>query len=313
LKVVAKGFSVQAGNSHVSVDDVLSWMEGSSGAPDLTKGLERRIYVSAGEGQGFARGLVVTVRDQKKFLRMAGDGQNVVIEVENLRGDQHLMEFNFFVLNRANGLGLYLHYHQSCSIAIFGSFLQGRYHTLSRSGREAAEAALGDDASARVVRDLRKEFAGKLVFAQLVSRQGLEDILKECKSIESFEYEFATVEQAKATPATPLSRFAKRRREKITFVSKSPVAALAKAVAEALGVVAPKSGKVLATTVEGKHISLKISDIPEHFAEYEYDEIAGRLDKLNTAEFASHPILDEMEHICRSEDNRATFMAEFKE
>jgi hypothetical protein len=175
MKVVAKGFSVEAGNDHVSVDEVLAWMQGSSGASDHSKGLERRIYVSSGEAGGFARGLVVTVRDQKKFLRMAGQGQNVVIEVENLKGDQHLMEFNFFVLNKANGLGLYLHYHQSCSISIFGSFLQARYHTLSRSGREVAEAALGDNPNPKVVRDLRKEFSGRLAFAQLVSKQGLED------------------------------------------------------------------------------------------------------------------------------------------
>lgn len=312
MKVVAKGFSVEAGNEHVSIEDVLAWMEGSSGASDHTKGLERRIYVSSGEPGGFARGLVVTVRDQKRFLRMAGNGQNVVIEVENLKGDQHLMEFNFFVLNKANGLGLYLHYHQSCSIGIFGSFLQARYHTLSRSSREAAEAALGENPHPRVVRDLRKEFAGRLAFSQLISKQGLEDLLKECKSIDSFEYEFATIEQAKATPATPLSRFARRRKEKITFVSKSPVAALAKAVSETLSVVDPRSGKVQATTFQDRRISLNISDIPEHFAEYEYDDIAGRLDKLDTALFQAHPLLDEMEQICRSEDNRATFMAEFQ-
>src|SRR5690606_297779 len=98
------GFSIEAGHNRVTVADVFSLMASQNGQPDTSKSNERRFYVDDTSDADFVRGLVVTVKDQKAFCELVNDSGSFVIKVNNLTGDNKLMEFNFFVVNKKNGL-----------------------------------------------------------------------------------------------------------------------------------------------------------------------------------------------------------------
>lgn len=312
MKAHLKGFSIESGNGHVSLEDLFALMEQQSGQSDTSQPNERRLYVHAPQEGRFIKGLIVTVRDQKNFCSLTQHEGNFVIQVQNLLGDDRLMEFNFFVLNRDNGLGLYLHYHQSCSVGMFGNYLRARYALITDNRCADAIAALGPDPSLSAQRRVRREYKRKLLFSPLVSRQSLEDMLKECQKINSFEYEFAAIEQIKSI-AAPLQPFARRRRERIVFTPRSPIGELANAVSRAVAEIAPRSGKVNVIDAEGDAVALRIANMPENFGEYEYDEVAQRLNNLDTKDFAKHDLLTELVRICESDDYRHIFMAALRQ
>ena len=74
-------------------------------------------------------GLFVTVKDQKKFCELTKKKGKLCIKVNNLKDNSTLMHFNFFVMNKETGFGLFQHYHNSCSANQFGLFNNRIYNS----------------------------------------------------------------------------------------------------------------------------------------------------------------------------------------
>lgn len=70
MKVRLYGFSLEAGHTKASLDDLYGHMDLFSGEADNTRTNERRFYFSKDADPTFARGLVVTVKDQKAFCKL---------------------------------------------------------------------------------------------------------------------------------------------------------------------------------------------------------------------------------------------------
>lgn len=190
------GFSLEAGHGHVSVADVFRYMADNNGQPDTSKSNERRFYIDDQSDAKFVRGLVVTVKDQKAFCELVkDDGGGFVISVKNLEGENKLMEFNFFVVNKTNGLGIYQHYFHSCSTHTFGDYLRKRYFTLSNAmaEEEIAAANAANELSDKQEKAIRKKYRKPLSFSILVHNEDLAVVLARFQEIKSFEYEFAAI------------------------------------------------------------------------------------------------------------------------
>lgn len=186
------GFSLEAGHAHVSIADVFNYMVGHNGQPDISKSNERRFYIDDQSDAQFVRGLVVTVKDQKAFCELVKDNNgSFVVSVKNLEGENKLMEFNFFVVNKSNGLGIYQHYFHSCSVFTFGDYLRKRYFSLSSNlaEQELAKERAAGKLSHKKERAIRSKYRNQLVFTLLVHNENLADVLAKFKQINSFEYE----------------------------------------------------------------------------------------------------------------------------
>jgi len=310
MKVRLYGFSLEAGHAKTSLSDLYDHMELLSGTADTTKSNERRIYFSKDTDPDYARGLIVTVKNQKAFCKLVDADGRLVINVENLQGEDKVMEFNFFVINKSNGLGIYQQYHHSCSLGVFGGYLRDRYRNLSENsaGREIRELRRQRQHTEGKAKAIRRAHRENLSVATLIHRGNLSAVLRQFEKIKSFEYEFAQLDAIRDV-AQALQPYVKRRKEKVTFEPRFAVATIATAVHNAVNTIMPKSGRVHVETDEGDPLSVKLADIPENFGEYDYDDIATQLDKLDTAEFAQHQTLTNLQEVCNSEPYAHIFNA----
>lgn len=313
MKVRLYGFSLAAGHTKTSLVDLYDHLAMHSGQPDTTKSLERRIYFDKNDGSNYAHGLVVTVRDQKAFCKLIEDNGNWVINVESLQGDDKLMEFNFFIINKSNGLGLYQHYFHSCSMGVFGGYLRTDYREISdQRCQDAIHASeqTGRHTNAKEAA-IKRDHRGQLEVATLVHSGSLSSVLQDFDRINSFEYEFAELEAIRDV-AEPLSPYVRRRKEVVTFEREQNVRTLANAVQRAVNLIQPRAGRVHVETEDGDALSLQLENIPEHFGEYDYDDVARQLNNLNVLEFSRHNTFTQLNDVCNSDAYRHIFNARIR-
>ena len=314
MKVKLYGFEVESSSSSITIDALMASMEKKSGLPDNSRNIERRIFIDCSSHAEYHSGLVVTVKDQKRFCRLEGSGGQIKIAVENLKGDDKLMEFNFFVLNKKNGIGLYQHYHNSCGLNIFGAYLSSEFTNLRQSlidvESEALELANGSISESQK-KEIRRKFKSKLIFSQLVRKESLEKILGEYKKLKAFEYEFSAID-SKVREGIPLSNYAKKIREKLTFASGWGVPILSSAISEAIDKIKPSTGRIYATNQEGDDVSIRVFNIPDNFGEEDFDDVALKLNNLDLQTFSSHKVSLDLIAVCKSKDYRHIFEANVK-
>lgn len=313
MKVRLFGFSLQAGHSNTPLQSLYDHLDLRSGEVDDTRANERLIYFSKDADPVFARGLIVTVKDQRRFLKLINESGRLVINVENLKGLDKLMEFNFFVVNKSNGIGLYQHYFQSCSLGVFFEYLADRYRAISQSKVNSAIQKMHEDGTHSKHKEmaLRRSHRGGLSAARLLHKEGLASILSMFQRIKSFEYEFAELEAIRSV-AQPLSKYVKRRKEVVYFEPKFAVNSIAQAIGKAVNIIRPVTGRVHAEDADGVAVSVQLEDIPESFGERDYDEIAAQLHHLDTAKFASHLAFRQLQEVCDAPEFAHIFHARIK-
>lgn len=312
MKVRLYGFEVESTGTSVTLDELFDNLQVRSGRPDTSRGIERRIYLDNKSNKNYHLGLVVTVKDQKRFCRLESNKGNTKITVENLKGKDKLMEFNFFVVNKKNGLGIYQHYFQSCGVNVFGGYLSSRHKEMRQkniSDEIKHEKSSGNgEITESKEKNIKRKHSGKLKFSPLIRKESLEKILNEYKKIKAFEYEYSTLE-ATQQAGTPLGKYVKKRREKLSFERVWSVKELTKGISETINLINPKNGRIHAVDMHDEEISLKIFDIPDNFGEEDYDEVALKLHNLDMNNFTTNKVSKELVDICQSDDYSHIFEA----
>lgn len=300
------GISIEQGNAAVSISDLFESLEQTSGQLNPLFNSPRLIFVSTTQDADFYTGLVVTVKDQKTFCELVAGTLTInVVQLQN-----NMMEFNFFVVNKTNGLGIYQHYHQSCSPGSFAQYLKERYRVLTDQSRNAAlqSATTGGVLRRKDEKRIRSEHSGSLKLGTLVHRQSLATVLSAFHRIKAFEYELAEVESP-VTAGVPVASYAVREYKRFTF-GETPVRAVARAIQSTVDTLGITKGHVNVVDViddEEVPMSVKLSNIPENFGEHDFDQIAGQLNDMVASEFATHSIISQLLDICKGQ-HQATFM-----
>lgn len=307
MKVRTYGFDVNTKNSRVDTSTLMNHLQHRSGEEDTSKGVERRIYVNCDTYSNFYVGLVVTVKDHKNFCKLEESPEGVTVTVESLTGDDKLMEFNFFVLNKENGIGVYQHYHQSCAVRQFGAYLVSRHAKLRKSLK--AEELSDETLTSSQRREVSKDFSPKLEFSQLITQETLREMLEKYKEIRSFEFAY-TYLRPKKKKGRPLEKRVSKKREKLYFRNPEYKKDLAREIGDFVKRKNPLSGNVNAIDHSGEAKVIKIFDMPDTFSEEEYDDVAIKLNNLKLNDFAKHRVVDELIGICTSEEYRHIFEAE---
>lgn len=314
MKVRLYGFELEAESKSVSIDDLLTYFANRHGKPDNSRSIERRIFVDTTTNSSYYIGLVVTVKDQKRFCRLEDSKGQIKITVENLTGSEKLMEFNFFVISKKNGIGLYQHYHQSCGLTVFGGYLMSHYNAIRErlANKEVEDARKHEpDLSVNKERGIRKKHRGRLIFSQLVRKDSLEKMLREFKQLKSFEYEISAL-GADVRAGIPLGQYVRKFREKLTFGRTWGVPVLAPAIAQAVNDLNPRNGRVYAVNEFDEDVALRIFNMPDNFGEEDFDDVALKLHNLDLRSFATHKVVKELVAHCESDDLRHIFHANVK-
>lgn len=311
MEVKYLGFSLDTTLKSISVKDALDKFCLQSGNPSTLKSIERRIYLNNDDDK-YYRGLAITVKDQKKFCKLESSGGGFHIEVENLQGNNKLMEFNFFVINKENNIGLYQHYHQSCALMVFGEYLKSFYRSLKESiissEVEAEKSKSSNPLSQSAERAIRQKYKTKLDFNPLYRQEDIEKILKSFQKIKAFEYEYATL-TPEVLDATPLSGYVTRKKEKITFSTSHSSDSLAGAIYGAVKDFSPRRGKVFVEDAEGIDSAIQIFNSPDFFGHEDYDSVAHKLHSLDINNFQNSSYMGELIDICESDDYEHIFQA----
>lgn len=270
----------------------------------------RQIYIDSKSDDNWYKGLVVTIKDQRRFCRMSNTGDGFKIIVDDLLGDDRLLEFNFFIINKKNGLGLYQHYFHSCALNLFGEYLKRLFKSINTSNiatEIALEEARGGKLSKKRTTGIRKNNLVKLKFSPLVMQDSLESILTEYDKIKSFEFEYSVLTDD-VRLGTPLSPYVRVKREKLYFESNSNFENLARDIASFVKREKPRAGRVQVEDLDGESTSLKIFDMPDCFMREDFEQVVRKLDGLELKHFSSHGTFDDLKSVAESDDYEHIFM-----
>lgn len=273
------------------------------GAPE-EDGSRRLLFLNNQHHQKYCAGLVVTVKDHRTYCELVGSGDSMLVKVNELDHDSNLMEFNFFVFNKATGAGLYQHYHQSCSATSFGDLTKKRFIDYKRTLRQSALDAVGSNVTQADKKKIESKFGNRLKFSIMVRKEALKTLIAEMKRVKAFQYAFATPEVPQDAFA-PLKPFIKIKSERLTFSVKTPTSFVADAIETFVSRCALQSGSIEAVDENGIDRVIKIVNNPDSFGEYDFDDLAPKLNELNLTHFEQSWVIEEL--ISKCSENGAAF------
>ena len=76
--------------------------------------IKQRILYFIKEDDDLWVGLVLTIKDMRKFVTLVESREELKLDVHELSEGEKIADFNFFVIRPESGFGLYQHYHHSC-------------------------------------------------------------------------------------------------------------------------------------------------------------------------------------------------------
>lgn len=265
--------------------------------------LERDFIIDAETNEQYYKGLILTVKDQKAFCKLQGSRDDLQIKVENLDGSEQLIEFNFFIINKTTGRGLYQFYYQSTSLNKFGEILKRKFVEYRDSLKtDEIHINISSGKSDKASRSIaNKKYHDLLIFEMLFKTQTLKDLLLKCKKIKSFEYEFCSYDRMEEA-CVPLAALAKKMRQKVTFSQPNLVQNISESISQLISDQEPDKGTVIVIDEFDQEMPYKLLDTPDLFHEEEFDELVQKLNDIKVGNFTDSKILDEMIKISKSKE-----------
>jgi hypothetical protein len=221
------------------------------------------------------------------------------------------MEFNFFVINKKSGVGLYQHYHHSCSIGQGVSLIKKRFNEIKEVKRKEKKdtlVATGKDTK-KAEKSANKEISGYFKWQVLVKKDNLEKVLGELDRIKAFEIDLTYLEPD-SKEFGQLSSFVRKQRRKFTFGRKVTPSSLIGPIVSAVNKADTDSGRVFGVDDNGLERIIKIQNNPDNFGEFDYDEVASHINDLEVSNFKNSWIINSLKEVCNS--NSAIFKAKIK-
>ncbi|NBJ36901.1 hypothetical protein GE191_24930 [Serratia fonticola] len=292
MNIKSIGFSIENYNNNISTNDIFSHLIKCSDNEVKRTDYVRKILIS--DDKAYYTGLVLTFKNQKKNCKSTVKDGKFVVKVEDLKGDEKLVHFNFFCLKKSSLKGLYLYYHGSCSLNMLFSHLQTSSNEYIRRIQEDEIKALGDKPSHKQIQLINKKYSERLNFSVILNKGNLEKILSDFKEIKSATFRFSSIDFKQAEM---VATEAYTKNTDITFNIEaterkrtSPIARRVNAVLKALGGSITK-GKVVATDYSNTEKTVDFFNCPTFFDIYDFDEMANKVDGLTNDNFTTNSIV----------------------
>jgi len=263
--------------------------------------------------ENFYAGLFLTIKNIKAFCQMKNEKDKFIITPTFLEEQTKITEFNYFLLDKNTGRGLYQHYHQSASTNTFCFFCKQQYDKLKNVLIEKEINQLNNP-SERQKQNIRKKYKGSLRYSTLLKPDSFENYIKSLKKISYFEFEFTTF-MPLISQFRPLSKHVERQTYKMFFKKNSiAVNDIKKGI---LNIIKQglRRGRVKGIDPAGNEVVYKLLNDYNAFAEYEYDEVIKTIkidsDKLEESIKGSY-LIKEMLKIAKSSLGKALLSSKTK-
>lgn len=286
MKIRLLGLDFQPGTG-ITLAELFADMAARQGTALAFNGYDRFVYVQ--DMLDYHVGLLITTKDQKKFLEMTQLAGDIKIEPRDVTAGSQLADFNFFLFHKQTGRGLYQYYHNSCAINPFGEFCKKQYDLLRAAAIERDVAALPGDAKSAVLDKakvaIRKRYASSLKWAQIIRPDAFDKLVAEMAKITSFTLTMSTVSQEEPL-FRPLAQEARKVVREFKFGDEGVLDIIKAGIRNAVASKQPSAAKVEGEDQNGLAQIIKLANNPDSFGELEYDEVAGQM-SFNPRDFAT--------------------------
>lgn len=261
----------------------------------------RLLFIDASTHNDFYVGLVITAKDAKTYCQLKKDaGGALKVVVADLDDDSSLMEFNFFVIKKDNGIGLYQHYHQSCSMNGTMKLLKQRFNIIHRQKVEEAKSLYINTeklSKKKATTKANAEHHDRFKWQMLVSDEKLNKILAHMKRIKALELNFSTLE-AEADEFRGLKDHVVKNTQRFLFSQQSKLLDLVRNVITCVNDSDADSGRVIAIDINDNEQTFDIEENLDIFGVYDFDDVSKKIDALAIDDFANSWMIKELISIC---------------
>lgn len=297
MKIKLLGIELIPGKG-ITLQDFFNYIEKSHGTPTEIFGYGRFIYTqSIGK---YHAGLLITTKDQKKFVELRKDAKAFKLESKDVTDGSQLADFNFFLISKATGRGIYQYYHNSCALNTFGQILKSHYDALKRESIKTKKGT--KELTQKELKEINSNFSGSLKWETIVKPENFLKLISTLKSIKNFTITMSTLE-LEETVFSPISREAKKASHRFVFSPGSIVKNIRKAIKEFIDSDADiESGRLEGVDENGLQQIIKIINTPDSFGEFDYDTIAAIMN-LSPSDFAESPFMAEIIKTAKNNPN----------
>ncbi|MGE6793450.1 hypothetical protein ACQKFS_15675 [Pseudomonas guineae] len=303
MQVRVSAFDIDIDSDSINLDSLIDFLTEINGIQLEDR---REYYFDDQSFPGFCAGVIITIKDQKNYCTLVEDDTgSPVIKVNGLAEGSAIMDFNFFAINMANGIGVYQHYHQSAAISSLEKRIKFGLKELKNqliANEIAVEttrkgSALTKIATARI----NRKHKSLVKVRTLVSRETLRALLAKYAKIKGMEYSYTTLLPV-VRNATPLGARVEKKKEVISFSNPSIVATLSREINEAIADYDIAKGRIFVEDANGLNDVIKIFDMPEELWERDYDDVVALIDNINVSDFGNNQFLGAMIDLFKHKD-----------
>lgn len=211
----------------------------------------------------YYNGLVISIKNHKVFATVTNAGNEKILEIEALATNKDMATFNFFILDKTNGTGIYQYYYNSCTLNKFNNDAMNFYDNL-RAQQELKEG---------------RKLKGQLNTELIVSEESFNEKLDRLQSISNAEIELAIFDTNDDFAA--IDDCLKRKRYDLFFNPKMPGEKYLDAFRAIIKKNTPKEAKIKGKRLDGATEIFKLNVKMTTFAEYDYDSMLADLRSIN--------------------------------
>lgn len=300
MKANILGFWLEAAGP-ISLQDLFTHLKGMNGTEEKFGGYERLIFIE--ETEKYFTGLFLTSKNHKKFCELLRDGKQLTINVRQVQKGASLIDFNFFVVQKETGRGLYQYYHNSCRCPMFVKFCATEFQSLMEDRRDKEIAVGGKDLSNQDREKIEKKYGHSMNCGILVRPEAFAALVRKFKSIARFEFSLNTVVAEKEQRYRGFQGISKRIKHCITFNREADLISRIKAI---MGFVNSDNdigdASVAGMGVDGLDKTISLFDNPDSFGSYEFDKLAENMD-FEPKDFAASVFMHEMIRVGDAHDH----------
>lgn len=222
-------------------------------------------------------GLILTIKDMRKFVTLVESKQELKLDVHELNENEKIADFNFFILHTESGFGLYQHYHHSCSLNVFNYLAKHFYNekrtAIFTSVKNKMEA---NGNNKRAINKELKKYRGKFL-PTIVERKGsFVERVRNLNDARSAELEFKQVNFPNS-PLQAIQSHLKTMKYKMSFSKTTSKLDKVRNLAGVLSNNDIKKATVEGIDEYGNDVVYRLFNDFDRFQEYDYEDMVPSL------------------------------------
>lgn len=235
----------------------------------------RRLYVT--DTGKYMNGLLLTIKDMRKFCTIQDDEGHIKLTAHELKKNEQVADFNFFVFDKTSSCGMYQHYYHSCSLPAFNVILKAIYSEILkfRKNKELEENPEKKE-DKKFLAYLQKKYAGTMLWSIIERKDNFINRVKLLKELSAIEFEYSVLE-TEAKPYEPLYPYLKRAKHTMSFKTDEGASQAVATAAEWMSGQNFKKAKAFGLDANGNDVTYKLFNDFDKFATHDYDELVPSL------------------------------------